>query len=106
MWTVETLNAIVDAELAAQPDDIRARLVWISQLIETVGLERMHMPHIDHIDGDIWEIRMRGAGGIARALYITARNQRVVVVRVFTKKSQKTPRSEINLAKQRAKTVR
>lgn len=38
MWTVETLNAVVDAEIAALPPDLRARLVRITKLIETVGL--------------------------------------------------------------------
>jgi hypothetical protein len=37
-WTVETLNETVDAELADLPADMRARLVRISELIESVGL--------------------------------------------------------------------
>ena len=37
-WTVETLNETVDAELAELPPDMRARLVRIAQLIESVGL--------------------------------------------------------------------
>jgi phage-related protein len=40
--------------------------------------------------------------GIARGLYVTAIGKRVVVLRVFTKKTQKTPRREIELALQRA----
>jgi phage-related protein len=35
--------------------------------------------------------------GIARALYIPAIGRRVVVVRAFVKKTQKTPRAEIDL---------
>jgi phage-related protein len=49
---------------------------------------------------------MRGKDGIARAAYVTASGQRVVVVRVFPKKTQKTPRREIDLALRRAKEVR
>lgn len=48
---------------------------------------------------------MRGRDGIARALYVTAVGRRVVVVRVFAKKTQKTPRREIELALRRAKEV-
>ncbi len=48
---------------------------------------------------------MKGKDGIARALYVTASDQRVVIVRVFTKKTQKTPRREIRLALERAKEV-
>jgi phage-related protein len=49
---------------------------------------------------------LRGKAGIARALYVTARGQRVVVVRVFVKKTQKTPRSEIKLALHRAEALK
>jgi hypothetical protein len=38
-WTVETLNATVDEEIEALPADMRARLVRISELIATAGLE-------------------------------------------------------------------
>jgi phage-related protein len=50
-------------------------------------------------------MRMTGKDGIARAVYFTACAQRVVIVRVFTKKTQKTPRREIELALARAKEV-
>jgi phage-related protein len=57
------------------------------------------------VDGRLWEMRLRGRDGIARALYVTAAGQRVVVLRVFAKKTQKTPRREIELAHQRAREV-
>ena len=47
-WTVETLNETVDAELAELPSDMRARLVRIAQLIESVGLPNMKEPHVRH----------------------------------------------------------
>jgi len=50
-------------------------------------------------------MRMRGKDGISRAIYVTARGRRVVVVRVFVKKTQTTPRREIELALKRAKEV-
>ena len=104
-WTVETLNEIVDAELAALPADMRARFVRVGELIEAVGLPNVREPHVKHIRGPIWEIRLKGKAGIARALYVTVQGQRVVVVRVFLKKSQKSPGSDIVLAIQRAKEL-
>jgi phage-related protein len=50
-------------------------------------------------------MRLRGRDGIARALYVTAAGQRVVVLRVFAKKTPKTSRREIELAHQRAREV-
>jgi phage-related protein len=51
-------------------------------------------------------MRMKGKDGIARAAYVTATGQRVVVVHVFRKKTPKTPRREIDIAVRRAKEVR
>jgi phage-related protein len=105
MWTVEVLNATVEAELEALPDDMLTRFSHIGRLIEAHGLERMREPHVKHIEGRLWEIRLSGRDGIARAIYVTATGKRVVIVRVFVKKTQKTPRAEIETALRRAKEV-
>ncbi len=84
---------------------MRARLSRIVQLIEENGLERVGEPHIKHVEGRLWEIRLKGRSGISRALYVTAVSRRVVIVRVFVKKTEKTPHHEIALALFRAKSV-
>ena len=104
-WIVETLDSTVDEELDALPADMRARFMRIALLIESVGLEQVREPHVKHLQGPLWEMRMVGKDGISRALYVTAKGKRVVVVRVFVKKTQKTPRREIELALRRAKEV-
>ena len=75
-------------------------------MIASFGLEQMREPYVKHIDGALWEMRLIGRDGIARAIYITATGKRVVIVRVFRKKTQKTPRSEITLALKRAEEVK
>jgi phage-related protein len=50
-------------------------------------------------------MRLKGRDGIARAVYVTALGRRVVIVRVFVKKTQQTPHSEIDLALRRAKEL-
>ncbi len=104
-WSVETLNETVDEELDTLPTDMRARFVRISELIAAVGLDRVGAPHVRHLTGPLWEMRLTGRDGISRALYVTVRGRRVVVVRVFVKKTRKTPRSEIDLALRRAREV-
>jgi phage-related protein len=91
MWTVETLDTTVGAEIAALPSDIRARLGRISFLIEEFGVERVREPSVKHLQGSIWEMRMTGRDGISRALYLAPEGCRVITVRVFVKKTQKTP---------------
>ena len=105
-WTVETLNAVVDGELRSLPSDMRARFARICELIGAAGLERIGAPHVRHLTGPLWEMRLTGRDGIARALYIAARSRRAVVVRVFVKKTRRTPRREIELALRRAGEVR
>ena len=104
-WTVETLNELVDAELAALPEDMRVRFDRISRLIMAVGLERVREPHVKHLRGPLWEMRMQGKDGISRAIYVTAVERRVVVVRVFIKKTEQTPAAEIALALKRSKEI-
>ncbi|WP_342105923.1 type II toxin-antitoxin system RelE/ParE family toxin [Methylobacterium sp. SI9] len=105
MWSVVTLNDTVDAELEALPVDMRARFDRICELIEAVGLSRVGEPHVKQLDGKIWEMRMSGKAGISRAIYIAQAGRRVVILRVFIKKTQKTPPAEIKLARERAKTL-
>jgi phage-related protein len=66
----------------------------------------MREPYVKHLDGPLWEMRMKGRNGIARAVNVTASGERVVVVHVFVKKTQKTPRREIETALRRAREVR
>ena len=104
-WRVETLNETVDRELDALPADMRARFARICHLVAGVGLERMGSPHVRHLTGPLWEMRLSGRDGIARALYVTATGRRVVVVRAFVKKTRRTPRREIEVALRRAREV-
>jgi phage-related protein len=105
-WVVELLNPTVAAEIEALPNDVRARFLRIVQMIEAWGIERMREPHVKHLDGRMWEMRMGGRDGISRVIYVTAAGRRVVVVRAFVKKTRKTPRSELELAHRRAKEVK
>ena len=82
------------------PADLRARFVRVAQLFETVGLPNVGEPHVKHIGGAMWEIRLKGTSGIARALYVTVTSQRV-----FVKKTQRTPPRELRLARERAKEL-
>jgi phage-related protein len=84
---------------------MQARFLRLSERIGQSGPESLRDPHVKHLEGKLWELRLTGRDGIARALYVTAIGHRVVVVRAFMKKTQKTPRAEIELALQRAKEI-
>jgi phage-related protein len=93
-------------EFRALPADIRARFAHIKALIEQFGLQKVREPHVKHLEGPLWEMRLKGRDGIARAVYVAMSDKKVVVVRVFVKKTQKTPRREIEIALERARSIR
>lgn len=101
-WTVTTLNDVVDAEIELLPADMLARLVRLSEIIEEHGLDALPRDTVDHLEGKLWELRIKGKSGISRAIYVTASGRRVVIV----EKTQKTPNRELRLARERAKDVR
>lgn len=104
-WSVETLNADVDAEIAALPPALQARLIRLVEMVEAMGLEHVHEPHVKHIEGKLWELRAKASEGIARGFYVAVTGRRVVLLHVFVKKSQKTPRTALEVARQRMKQV-
>ncbi len=104
-WRVEILDAAVAAEIEALPEDIQAAFLRLAERIQAAGLERIREPHVRHLRGKIWEMRLTGRDGIGRAIYVTATGRCVVVLHAFAKKTQKTPARALELAEQRAKEV-
>ena len=104
-WRVEFLDDDVRAVLNAMPEDIGASFQRIAEMIGSYGLERMRELYVKHLQGPLRGMRMKGRDGIARAAYVTATGRRVVVVHVFPKKTQRTPRREIETALRKAKEV-
>ena len=104
-WAFRTLNAVVDEEVRALPADMQARFLRFGDIIQQAGFEALPREAVKHLEGKLWELRITGRDGISRAIYVTAAGRRVVVVRVFIKKTQKTPPRELEIARQRAKEV-
>jgi phage-related protein len=104
-WQVEILNEAVMAELDAWPVKVRASLDKIVERIETLGLERLHEPHVKHLQDKIWEMRPSAGGDDGRALYGAVSGRRVVILADFMKKTRKTPKRWLDLAAERAKGV-
>ena len=63
----------------------------------------LHEPYTKHIDGPIWELRSKFSSNIYRIFYFIWRGNKLVLLHGFTKKTQKTPKSELDLAKKRLK---
>lgn len=105
MWLVEYLPKAIEEE-AELPADMQARLGHMTDVIRDYGLLALPPGWVKPLGNKLWELRVTGKDGIARAIYITMKERRLVIVRIFIKKTQKTPPHEIALARQRARDVR
>ena len=85
---------------------LKARFLHVCELLETFGPSQVGLPHVRFLVEKLWEIRLRGKSGIARAIYVTASDKRIVVVHAFVRKTQKTPTAAIEIALTRAKELK
>ncbi|MEI8401883.1 MAG: type II toxin-antitoxin system RelE/ParE family toxin [Alcaligenaceae bacterium] len=104
MWTVQ-VNPLAEAELVLMPADIRARFVHIAEMLEQFGPQQVGMPHVRFLQDKLWEMRLTGRDGIARAISITQTDKQILVLHVFIKKTQKTPRGAIQTATNRLERI-
>ncbi len=103
--TVDYLNAKVEAEILALPDDMQAKLWRIADLLEIWGPMKVGMPYTRHLEGKLWEIRLSGKSGISRVIYAAVIERKLVLLRAFVKKTRKTPQKELSLARRRLKDL-
>jgi phage-related protein len=105
-WSVEFLNEEVLTEFEALPLDMQAKFFRLCDLVREFGLPAVRDPYVKQVEGKIYEFRMTGRDGISRSLFVTRRPKRIVVLRSFVKKSQKIPKRELSIAKQRETLAR
>ena len=99
-WEVE-IDERAAKEVRRLPTALKARYLHISELLQSEGPDHVGMPHVKHIEGKLWEMRMKAKGSIARAIYFTVEGKRIIVLSAFVKKTQKTPKKEIRKARKR-----
>jgi phage-related protein len=104
-WIVDTWGKAVDGEIDSFSPELRAKLARFRLLIETYGPEALRMPHARPLTKSLWELRLGGKNQIGRVIYVSLAGRRVVILRAFVKKTQKTPGQEIALAWERAKRL-
>ena len=92
----------VEEFLAALDAAVRAKIVRTLELLRTQQI--VPAKFWKKLSGsDLWEVRVEYAGNIYRVLAAFAKNNRVILLHAFQKKSQKTPRQDMQIALQRQK---
>lgn len=92
---IETLHPMAQAKLGRQ-------LELLEEFESEVG-----MPHAKMLGEGLMELRVRGGRGTqeARVFYVYVMTKKIFLLHGFVKKSQATPKSEIDIARNRKREI-
>lgn len=99
-YTDERGNCPVEEFLDHLDAKTRARFIWSLEQLKEQNV-RAREPLVKHLEGKLWELRRASDGNIFRVLYFIYTGRNIVLLHGFQKKTQKTPRREIEVAEQR-----
>ena len=103
-WKVTFYNEKVENQTLKFPSGILANFLHIVEMVEDLG-PNLGKPYVGSLGSGLYEIRAKGKEGIGRSVYCTITGKEVVILHSFIKKSQKTPKKELDLAKKRMKEI-
>ncbi|RKZ04184.1 type II toxin-antitoxin system RelE/ParE family toxin [Candidatus Fermentibacteria bacterium] len=103
-WQIKYYNQRLEEEILKLPAGLLARYLRLSDLLIEFG-SNLGLPHTKKIETGLFELRLKGKEGIARVFFCTKIGKEIIMLHSFIKKSQKTPRKEIEIARRRKKEV-
>ena len=104
-YTIAYYSESVQKEILALPDTLAARYIVLTRRMVALG-PNLGEPHTKAFGEGLFELRLKGAEGIARVFFCTLVGKRVVMLHSFIKKSDKTPPRERAIAESRMKEVK
>ena len=63
-------------------------------------------PYTESLGEGLFEIRAKGKEGINRSLFCTLKGKEIIILHSFIKKTKKTPKKELKLARKRMREVK
>lgn len=104
-WEIVYYSARLQQEILGLPPSLLARYLRYADVMQEHG-PNLGLPHTRALGDGLFELRLKGAEGIARVLYCTLVKRRIVMLHQFVKKTRKTPLRELRVATERMKEVR
>jgi phage-related protein len=104
-YTISYYSKAVQAQIIELPDTLAARYVVLTRRMVALG-PNLGEPHTKAFGDGLFELRLKGAEGIARVFFCTLVGKRIVMLHSFIKKSDRTPLREIDVAETRMKEVK
>jgi phage-related protein len=99
-YTDERGNEPVGEFLRSLDLRAQARFTWSIEQLRIRNVQARE-PLVRHIEGRIWELRRESTTNIYRLFYAFLSRRRILFLHGFRKKSQRTPRNEIEMASRR-----
>ncbi len=103
-WEV-TFYGDVQTDILALPPKLQARMIRLLEMIEKHGAN-LGDPHTKPMGDGLFEIRAKAKEGIARGLFCYMDGQKIKVLHAFVKKTEKTPKKDLDLAKDRLREIK
>jgi len=104
-WEISYYSSNIENEILALPSGLLARYLRLTDMMLIHG-SNLGLPHTKSFNNGLFELRLKRKEGIARVFYCTMIGKKIVMLHSFTKKSQKIPRKELQLAEGRLKEVK
>ncbi|ULA63881.1 MAG: Type II toxin-antitoxin system RelE/ParE family toxin [Nitrospira sp.] len=103
--TTTYYSEAVQEEILALPDTLAARYIMLTRRMVALG-PHLGDPHTKAFGEGLFELRLKGAEGIARVFFCALVGKRIVMLHSFIKKSDKTPLREREIAERRLKEIK
>lgn len=103
-WEIIYFNETVKKTIEALPKGLYARFLRIATTMQIHG-PNLGMPHTRAMGDRLFEIRLKAIEGIARVFYCSVRGNRIYLLHSIRKKTQTTPKKDLNIAKRRMKEI-
>lgn len=104
-YTITYYSEPVQEQILHLPDTLAARYIVLTRRMVALG-PNLGEPHTKAFGEGLFELRLKGAEGIARVFFCTLIGRRVVMLHCFIKKTKKTPPREREIAEARMKEVK
>lgn len=104
-YTITYYSEAVQNDILALPDTLAARYIVLTRRMIVLG-PHLGAPHTKAFGQGLFELRLKGAEGVARVFFCTLVGKRIVMLHSFVKKSDKTPRRDREIAETRMKEVK
>lgn len=104
-YTISYYSEAVQEQILGLPDTLAARYIVLTRRMVALG-PNLGEPHTRACGEGLFELRLKGAEGIARVFFCTLVGKRIVMLHSFVKKSERTPLRERKIAEGRMREIK